>query len=460
MNKFVPWLKAHWPIPVLLLVAVAALPAAWYFASSMSEDIKKDYETQVKKDYDSVSDSAAMVSYGVPSVDGTGKLLERKAPANEAMIKAYAGVWQQVQAKVGAVAEKGLAFNRGEHKLLTAGLFPKVPSGAKADQDVKALEFITSLIAFHRHLLEEARAGKPPAANEVGQALNEHVQQEREKIKAQAGRDPNEEETKKLQEDLLAMRLGAYRKRASEIGVYADYAAFEGIPAEVPTQAPGLPQLWDYQERAWVHQDVMQAVRAANSSGGVPDGVVKRILSINVSDPTYDAKSPQPPAAAYDAGEDRAPSDWSKSPTGRWGGPGTKNKWYDVRPVRLELIVSSQRLPEFVDALAATNFMTVIDMDLSRVDTLADLKDGYFYGDEHVVRASLLVETVWLREWRKADMPAEVQRSLGMVEGEAGAPAAAPAPSPAARPRPGGGGRPAPGGGGRPGPAAGGGRED
>ena len=35
MKNLVPWLKQHWIIPVLMFVALAVLPAAWYFADDM-----------------------------------------------------------------------------------------------------------------------------------------------------------------------------------------------------------------------------------------------------------------------------------------------------------------------------------------------------------------------------------------------------------------------------------------
>jgi hypothetical protein len=100
-------------------------------------------------------------------------------------------------------------------------------------------------------------------------------------------------------------------------------------------------------------------------------------------------------------------TDASASVTGRVSHDG--NQLYDVRPVTLSLIVSSERLPEILDAISSTNFMSVIDLDVSRVDPWEDLKQGYYYGDEHVVRVDLTIETIWLRQWLKAYMPATVK---------------------------------------------------
>ena len=75
-------------------------------------------------------------------------------------------------------------------------------------------------------------------------------------------------------------------------------------------------------------------------------------------------------------------------------------------------------------------------MDLTRVEPLVDLREGYDYGDDHVVKASFTLETIWLREWRKAAMPPKVQQALGMDDKVEGGAAAAAAPAAPRAPRP------------------------
>ena len=198
------------------------------------------------------------------------------------------------------------------------------------------------------------------------------------------------------------------------------------------------------QEKSWIDQDICRAIALANAkaSAGVPESVVKRITKIAIRPALYSTGDQAPQPALFDAGDDKPPLDFSASITGRVSGPGRRNRWYDVRPVTLEIVVSSARLPQFVNALSATNFIAVLDLDLTKVEPLADLREGFDYGDEHVVRASIVVETIWLRDWRKQAMPMDVQKALGMVEGVdapggAPIPAAAPPPSPRTRPAPG-----------------------
>lgn len=443
MKQIVPWLKAHWPIPTLTLVALAALPTAMYFAGKMQDEFHADYQKKITEAANSVSASGAVINYGVPDMGGSGMALEKKAPANEQLIGAYKKILEDMQAKVGVVSEKGLTFNKGDHKPLVDGFFP----GASPDS---GRGFIKQYMDFHRQIIAEMKGGDPARAEDIAKQLSEHRDSFVARIRAELGRDLTVEEQTKLVDELTQMRIGAVRKRAAEIQVYADPSVFEGVPTSVPEKAPSASEAWDKQERAWVHQDLCRAIFAANggagATGGVPSSVVKRLLRVAVASAQLDQ------AAAFEPGEEKVPLNFGVSLTGRTSGAGTKNKWYDVRTATVEAIVSSQNLPKFLNALAATNFMTVLDFDVSKVEPLADMRDGYDYGDENVVKVTMKVETVWLREWRKPLMPSDVQKALGMVEGVEGAGGGAggggsPPPPPPNRPRPNpAGGRPGPGG--------------
>ena len=74
----------------------------------------------------------------------------------------------------------------------------------------------------------------------------------------------------------------------------------------------------------------------------------------------------------------------SKADAIRWGQTGPVGRAcgvdYDVRKAKLLLIVSSAKLPEFFDAVARTNFMTVTGIAMEKVDSWGELANGYYYG--------------------------------------------------------------------------------
>ena len=102
--------------------------------------------------------------------------------------------------------------------------------------------------------------------------------------------------------------------------------------------------------------------------------------------------------------------------TGRVSGIETDNQLYDVRHIEAEMIIATRHIPLFLNALATTNFMTVLDIDLERVEPLADLAEGYYYGEDHVVKARFLIESLWLREWVAPLMPPEVRGPRGIED--------------------------------------------
>lgn len=434
------WLKANWVIVVLSVVALAALPTAMYFSGNMREKIRADLAKRIDADMKELNN--VKVQYHLVSVDGT-KLLEKTVEPNAAYTQWYKEEWERIRSRTGEVSEAALAFNRSDHGVLVADLFP---APAPRAAQTKPLEFAAAYIRAHPAMLAAIRAGEPMDPAQVAAMLTDYQQSQYERIRNQTGKDPTEDEKATVAAEMRALRVQQYQRHAGTIAVYAGPYVFEGVPASVPTQEPSLAQCWDWQERFWIHKDICRAIELANrdATGGVPDSVVKRIVKIGVRPAPYLlAEGRGATTASYEAGTDKAPQDFTRSITGRVSGPGTNNKWYDVRVVRVEVVLSSRRVPVFIDALAATNFMTVLDMDLYRVDPVEDLRAGYYYGEnDPVVRAVFDVETVWLREWRKDLMPKEVQGGLGMLEGvTVDDPfASAPPPPPTRRPPPGAGG--------------------
>lgn len=293
-------------------------------------------------------------------------------------------------------------------------------------------------------LLAAAGAGSPADVVRVADALRDMNAREMEKITAGKRALTNEEQAA-LSKQLAERRLAEYQAAAKG---FSFYASLDSLPRDrnarsiprgriVPDQLTTVDTFlhqWDF----WVLQDIMAAARLANTVDGrtldVERSVVKRIESIALADPeglfsSGEESGDGMQAAAAPATETApgaVPLDFNRSMTGRVNAPA--NSLYDVRRVTLTAVVASARLSEFLDAVTRVNLMTVTRMDVQSVEVWQDLKEGYYYGNDHVVRVTLEIESLWLRSWMTAFMPPDILSVLsasGSSEGGA-APAAAP----------------------------------
>lgn len=261
-------------------------------------------------------------------------------------------------------------------------------------------------------------------------------------------------------------------------------AAQPGLPADYPftiepwafaASAPQPDELWEGQVQLWIMRDVMFAIHKTNRVGKTvntigPDGSlraeeatvlnspIKRLIRLEhipgyVGLHTVGGLSDQPqatsgtgspfggsaaPSFGAATGLTGTPSIYSTppielkpkdptaaasehfgiTPTGR-----VCNSVFDVRHSRLTIDIEWQALSRFMQQLHATNFMTVIQVDIDDVDEYEVLQYGYIYGQADVVRVELLIESLWFREWTADLMPKVVREKLliDLPEGLAGA---------------------------------------
>ncbi|MCC6322785.1 MAG: hypothetical protein IT438_15270 [Phycisphaerales bacterium] len=455
------WFKSNWAIVVLGLVALAALPTMWFFSNGWNKKLVDQLQTTVSGDYKNVT--SAQNTYRLTGLTGE-PLLEKSGVFNADLTKAYEELGKVLTAQSGTVGKTALDFNRGlpdnEKKLLIDGLFPE-PSAQEAA--LKPNQFMAAYSRRLAEMLKTARVGMPPPPTELAEQLTQMLTQKQEQYRQEHGQtEMDAKAMQTLAEELFNFRLGRYQARARELQVYGDVNALEGLPSADGSDKPQslsqrLTNCWDMQERLWVVQDVLKAISVANGDSGgegVPGSIVKRILRVAPAELKYGRNvdgTAQP--AGYEAGTDKAPLDYTRTLTGRFSGPLSNNKWYAVRNVTVDIIVDSQQLPKFIDALAKVNFMTLIGANIYDARPVDDLSMGYYYGKAHVVRAELTIETIWFRDlwknpgytppaegapptdaWKQYYVPRDLQAAMAMLEGVAveEAPAAAPAP----RPRP------------------------
>jgi hypothetical protein len=320
---------------------------------------------------------------------------------------------------------------------LVTGLFPSAPS--KEAESAKLYEMEDRLLGKREHanpyreLLAWARAGEPADAVALAERLTRLSSDERTKITANR-RELTGEESDLLGRLLVEQRLAMCQDHAKTLSCYATIDSLptgpQGIPREKIEAGKISPeQFFVYQWDLWVIQDLIGAVRLANSgpSGDVASvdrAVVKRIEKMTLTPLVGFGTDPGsvgiegPPAAGPNDKPGMVPVDLRTAISGR--SAGSWNTVYDLREATITAVVSSARLPEFVDALERTNFMTVTDLDLAEVDAWEDLRAGYYYGPEHVVKATLKLESVWLRSWTEPLMPEPVKAAVKGAPAEGG----------------------------------------
>ncbi|MFK7788783.1 MAG: hypothetical protein AB8C95_04715 [Phycisphaeraceae bacterium] len=273
--------------------------------------------------------------------------------------------------------------------------------------------------------------------------------------------------------------FGGFGAPAGGAAATPDTAAeypFQIAPWAFADQPPTPDQLWEGQVQLWVMRDIMIAINQTNRVGQKvkvvgPDGVIreqsanvtnspiKRLLELKtltgyvglhntgaalggVVEDTGFGASPVLGGGAFagpgDAGSapgtntpsvyptvpteligalspkqtsDRAAEHFGITPTGR-----ISNSVFDVRHTQLVIDIEATELPAFLESLRQTNFMTVIKSEITDLDEYELLKEGYVYGHNDVVRASLVIESLWFRNWTEEFMPKIVKEKLLIIQ--------------------------------------------
>ena len=426
------FLKKRWLMLVCVVVMLAAVPAGLIVSSRMSAAIVDDVTKKVKADLDAIgpTGSSAKIAYTVPARSPAEPPVEARYAPNEKMIDAFKARRDAELLQLTQVAAKAREFNatsvflngdqiiRKQRSPLVEGLFPQ----PKTDDKIKRSDFQRLYLGkAHADLLARFRCG-PPANNitvreEIADLLNQQ-----QKSAKELGTALTADDLKRMQEEAAKVRIGKYQRRASELSFYITPEVF-ALPAETP-EPPPLNRCWDLQTQYWIREDILAAAAIANIPGrdaGIPASVVKRLEAISIPDMRIGEAAPggggdrgggsEGGGAAVAAPGTPDP----RSITGRFGSTSA----YEQRLVRVTAIVATREVPAFIDALAATNFMTVVALDMERVDPAEELKAGYYYGPEHVSRVVLSIETNWLYEWMGPLLPPLVRQAAGLPAPEA-----------------------------------------
>jgi hypothetical protein len=433
MNAVLRFAKDKWPVLAMGGAVLIAAPASFYFSTEWRQQQIEEFNKRVSNDRKDLT--SARVTYTIQPLDPSKPAAEFPWAPNAELNEWFRARRAEQMAGAESLVKAARDFNIGPAGLRSDAsgkvtpLVPDLfPAPSEAGRQIQPREMArVYLTEAHAPLLKQINAGGPPSPESVTQRVSDRsVELTRAKLgPARAGSALTAEEFADVTRQLTNFRVELYKRRALDLGVYADERLF-GLPAFTDTLEPSLAECWQWQRAFWVQQDVIRAVGLANagSTGGVTGAVVKRLERVLV----VDGSSSDRPAGGGPAGDVggvtdaaagatttlgvEAPRNPAFSVTGRVGGAG--NGLYDVALVDVVAVVSSKNLPKLIDALGRTNFITVLDMDIYAVDIAAELQQGYFYGDEHVVRVSMRLETIWLHDWTLPLMPAPVRNRLGL----------------------------------------------
>lgn len=475
MKPFIAWLKSNWLIAALVAAILVIIPGSYFGSQMWGESIRAKQEKAAAAELQKVQ--AAKIDYAIPSYDPKIQAVSHKSEPNKVLTDWFAQKRAELKGEAEGVLKRAVDFNKGvgpdaasvfrsEHTPIVPNLFPdgvakatkeiRDQMGAEAF-DAKTPEEKAKLIAGRRKeiekvgmdafedailgkraknpylvVLESARAGDRIDPVRLNETISDLRTREIEKITANK-RELTVDEAATLNKTLADRRLAEMLGHARNISVYAGMDCLpngtnDGVSI-VSGRIYDIDLNWYFlnQWDLWVLEDIFSTIRLANSTPdgtlvGVDQGVVKRVESIVLKQTQGVANDKdqqrRDDLAATGQSTDPAalvlgtiPLDFTVSHTGR--SMGTWNKLYDVRRAEITVVVASDRLQDYLQAITRTNFMTVTDLDLTEVDTWNDMRLGYFYGPQHVVRARIGIESIWLREWTQHYMPTDIRGMLG-----------------------------------------------
>lgn len=433
MKNALNWLKSN---PLLIVAAVLVFAAlislvivqmqAGAFVDEMAarnkkiSDIKNLRETRVT----------------LPPEKPDGEPEQVTITVNEAAIEAIEKIYGRMSDEYTRIFREATQFNRQGHIPMLEKLFPR-PSEGEMYLLYDARIYYTD--AFKVMFRDYSRTSLYPNLNAGGPIplalLDDAVARAQAEFLGHFRVLSNltAEEREELRQKKTAAVMKEMSQHASKFSIYAESTpGAPNYPFEIMNWAskeeqPNLAEVWEGQMSLWIQQDIVEAIgktnNVSNNEANVTVAPIKRLFKIEVGN-RYVGLSLQPvtiggsaaAAAAAGGGGGAAAAggtggktDFALSPTGR-----VSNDIFDVRHVRVHMLMDWKHMSEFMGALARTNFMTVLDVDVKDIDEYEALRSGYFYGNGDVVDVTMLIETLWLREWTTDLMPDLVKQAMGI----------------------------------------------
>ena len=465
-QQILAWVKANFVIVIFCVLILAALIVLPIVSSGMQAGVKEQASKREQKDKELAQLGSTTIGLndptpGAPRVEQTSALIN---PQTSNAFKTYAKTRTEDAEQV---LQTAIEFNRKGRGVLVAEFFPKPP---RYRRDELLLDFSRQLQLAYESLLSRIKAGQAPTLSDMKDKL---LRQQRQFVDVtlakQSGSELSPEEQAQLQQELSKRRLGLLQEAANNFKIYASIDELNVPSWSMGQSIPSAAEVFRWQWDFWAIQDVFMAIAAANEdASNVMNAPVKRIVEISVTDETIGpvARSEErtsgssggaaPPPGGGDGGPKLGGGGGSIGGGGIGGGPGmigrggtgnnrgqdpaknsvvaqpinpsaevarnyhasltgrASNALYDVRLVRVHLIVESDEVYDVLDAFGTRNFMTVVGLEFWPNDPFADIEEGFVYGSDSTSHVVLDIETVWLRTWTSEFMPDEVKLARGV----------------------------------------------
>lgn len=209
--------------------------------------------------------------------------------------------------------------------------------------------------------------------------------------------------------------------KAKSILCYYDETSFHVSPIAYQEDAPTPEDMWEAQVGLWIQEDVVKAIAELNQEAAeqVADGdacveyvPVKRLVGLRVLG--YEVPKLGRLVFPAASGEVQLAGAGGPSLTGR-----KCNEQYDVVRFVVQVVIDQRDVLQLIDRISRVNFYQCLGADYEVVDHNIAINQGYFYGTDPVVTATLEFEGYMAREVYEELMPPAIRKLLGIdTEGD------------------------------------------
>jgi hypothetical protein len=333
-------------------------------------------------------------------------------------------VTKDLQAQAKRITE--LAANMNRKEPLVRGVFPKGTDTDKFAFRDAYEQWVT------KYVPEMLNAANPPTEEDIALAeqklWDDKYAKEIYFVEENGQRREYNREVvdQRYLAEIQDLREKMERETAEKFRVYLDPTAVTTNTALFRAeQSPHTNQVWYAQTALWVQQDLAASMAALNDrvlrgleekERNIINAPVKHIVAIEVPEGIAQFLRAAPPSGSEETAAISTGPEYSVSPTGR-----TSGSIYDVVKFTLVVKMDAAYVPALIQELSRGKFITTHKVDLSSVDSQLAREEGFFYGPNPVVKATITGEALLLREWTTKLMPDPVKKELPGADAPAAA---------------------------------------